>query len=137
MSLLVANDPPDTIPLTPQDLKGVLDPLTAILDAEPHVDAPTPCGRGVPIFDGKQRFDIDLKFTREEPVAGTAGRDGDCLPREIHSHRRLEADRGDKGALLPSNEIEIAFHPVSRQAKLMLPQSIVNSDRDWPGGAHP
>jgi hypothetical protein len=117
-----AIDPPDTVPLAPQHLKGVLDPLSAIL-ALTHVDAPSPCGRKVPIFDGKQRFDIDLKFARTEPVAGMPGETAIvCRVKytPIAGYRPTE----ETAALAATNEIEIAFRPV-RQVKLMLPQSIV------------
>lgn len=118
----VADDTPDTVPLTRQDLKGVLDPLTAIM-ALMHVDAPSPCGRKIPIFDGKQRFDIDLKFARAEPVAGVPGETATvCRVKytPIAGYRQNEETK----ALAASNEIEVAFRNI-RQAKLMLPQSIV------------
>jgi hypothetical protein len=118
----VAADPPDTIPLTREHLKGVMDPLTAIL-AMTHVDAPTPCGRKIPIFDGKQRFDIDLKFARQQPVEGVPGETAIvCRVKytPIAGYRPTE----ETMALASSKEIEIAFRPVP-QAKLMLPQSIV------------
>jgi uncharacterized protein DUF3108 len=117
-----AIDPPDTIPLTPEHLKGVLDPLSAILVLT-HVDAPSPCGRKVPIFDGKQRFDIDLKYARTEPVAGQPNEMAIvCRVKytPIGGYRPTE----ETMALASSKEIEIAFRPVP-QAKLMLPQSIV------------
>jgi hypothetical protein len=117
----VAFDPPDTVPLTRQDLKGVLDPLTAIL-ALTHVDAPSPCGRKIPIFDGKQRFDIDLRFARQEPVAGVQGEMATvCRVKytPIAGYRPTE----ETVALANSKEIEISFRHL-RQAKLMLPQSI-------------
>jgi hypothetical protein len=62
-------DAADMVPLTPAHLKGVFDPLSAIL-AITHSDATTPCGRKIPIFDGKQRFDLSLRFARQEPVVG-------------------------------------------------------------------
>lgn len=111
----------DTVPLTPSHLKGVFDPLSAIL-AITHSDAPTPCGRKVAIFDGKQRFDIALRFAREEPVTG--------IPTEtaivcrvkympIAGYRPTEETR----QLAATNDIEIAFRMVPA-AKLMLPQSV-------------
>lgn len=118
----VAFDPPDTVPLKRQDLKGVLDPLTAIL-ALTHVDAPSPCGRKIPIFDGKQRFDIDLRFARQEPAAGVQGEMATvCRVKytPIAGYRPTE----ETVALANSKEIEISFRHL-RQAKLMLPQSIV------------
>lgn len=118
----VADDPPDTVPLTRQDLKGVFDPLTAIM-AMTHVDAPSPCGRKIPVFDGRQRFDLDLRFARQQPVAGLPGQMAIvCRVKytPIAGYRPTE----ETLALASSNDIEIAFRPVP-QAKLMLPQSIV------------
>lgn len=117
----VTVETPDTVPLSPAHLKDVFDPLSAIL-AITHSDAPTPCGRKVAIFDGKQRFDISLKFAREEPVVG--------IPNEtavvcrvkytpIAGYRPTEETR----ELATSNDIEIVFRMVPA-AKLMLPQSV-------------
>src|SRR3990172_9572532 len=54
------------IPVTEQHMKGVLDPLTAIL-ALTHGDG-NPCARKVSIFDGKQRFDLVLSYNRQTPI---------------------------------------------------------------------
>lgn len=119
--LPVTLEEPDTVPLAPAHLKGVMDPLTAIL-AITHTDAASPCGRKFSIFDGKQRFDIALKFAREEPVVG--------IPTEtavvcrvkytpIAGYRPTE----DTRRLAATNEIEIVFRMVPA-AKLMLPQSV-------------
>jgi hypothetical protein len=102
-------------------LKGVFDPLSAIL-AITHSDVTAPCGRKVAIFDGKQRFDIDLRFAREVAVEGTAGETATvCRVKytPIAGYRPTEETR----RLATSNEIEIAFRRVPA-AKLMLPQSI-------------
>jgi hypothetical protein len=112
---------PDTVPLTRSHIAGVLDPLSAILVLT-HSDAPTPCGRKVPIFDGKQRFDIDLRFAREEPVEGRPGETAvvcrvKYIP--IAGYRPTEETR----QLASTNSIEIAFRLVPA-AKLMLPQSV-------------
>jgi hypothetical protein len=114
-------EPPDWVPLTTAHLKGVVDPLSAIL-AITHTDAATPCGRTVAIFDGKQRFDIALRFARKEPVVG--------IPEEtaivcrvkytpIAGYRATEETR----QLADTNDIEIVFRMVPA-AKLMLPQSV-------------
>lgn len=114
-------EPPDWVPLSAAHLKGVVDPLSAIL-AITHTDAPTPCGRKVAIFDGKQRFDIALRFARKEPVAG--------IPEEtaivcrvkytpIAGYRATEETR----QLADTNDIEIVFRVVPA-ARLMLPQSV-------------
>ena len=114
-------EPPEQIPLTRAHLKNVLDPLTAIL-AITHVDATTPCGRNMPIFDGKQRFDIDLRYARHEPLAGTKETAIVCRVkyRPVAGYTPTEEIQ----ALSASDGIEIAFRPVSA-VKLMLPQSVV------------
>lgn len=114
-------EPPDWVPLSAAHLKGVVDPLSAIL-AITHSDAATPCGRKLSIFDGKQRFDIALRFARKEPVVG--------LPDEtaivcrvkytpIAGYRANDETRH----LAETNDIEIVFRMVPA-AKLMLPQSV-------------
>ena len=119
--LPVTVEAPDTVPLAPDHLKGVFDPLSAIL-AITHSDAPSPCGRTFAIFDGKQRFDIALKFVRKEPVAG--------IPTETAIVCRVKytpiagyRPTDDTRQLAASNDIEIVFRLVPA-AKLMLPQSV-------------
>jgi hypothetical protein len=113
-------DPADTVPLTRDHIKSVLDPLSAIMVLT-HTDASTPCGRKVPIFDGKQRFDLDLRYARKEPVEGLKETAIVCrvkyLP--IAGYRANEETQ----ALAATNGIEIAFRPVP-SAKVMLPQRV-------------
>ena len=60
----VLQDPPakhkeGMVPVEQKHLKGVLDPLTAIL-AISHGSTGNPCARRIPIYDGTQRFDLVL-----------------------------------------------------------------------------
>jgi hypothetical protein len=119
--LPVAMEEPDEIPVTRAQLKGVLDPLSAILTLT-HSDTPAPCARKVAIFDGKQRFDLELRFAREAPIEDAAGEKATvCRVRytPISGYRPTEETR----QLAASNAIEIAFRRVNA-AKLMLPQYI-------------
>jgi hypothetical protein len=52
---------PDTVPLRDQHLKGVLDPLSAVMVLA-RGSNPNPCDRRLPIFDGKERFDLVLSY---------------------------------------------------------------------------
>lgn len=111
----------DMVPLTRAHLKDVVDPLSAIL-AITHTDAQSPCGRKVAIFDGKQRFDIDLRFARKEPVEGMRGETAVvCRVKytPIAGYRPTSETRD----LATTNGIEITFRLVP-SAKLMLPQSV-------------
>jgi len=63
------------VPVTKEQLRNVLDPLTAAFlyarDDGPGGESKV-CDRTVPVFDGKQRFDIVLKPKRTEPLGGDA-----------------------------------------------------------------
>src|SRR5262245_63092132 len=56
---------PGTVPLREQHLKGVVDPLSAIMMLSRGSNA-NPCERRIPIFDGKERFDLILSRKGEE-----------------------------------------------------------------------
>ena len=72
---------PRSVPVTADQLKNVLDPLTAAFlsvrakGSSSHLDI---CKRTVPVFDGKQRFDIVLTPKRSErmPEGAPAGVSG-------------------------------------------------------------
>jgi hypothetical protein len=113
---------PDTVPLKEQHVKGVLDPLTAIL-ALTHVPGVSPCAQRLPVFDGVQRFDLVLSYRRHVPIAeGQREMAIVCRVKyvPIAGYRANDETR----ALASNTGIEITFRPVP-SAKLMLPQSIV------------
>jgi hypothetical protein len=58
---------PDTVPLRDQHLRGVLDPLSAIMLVANYSN-PDPCDRRLPVFDGKERFDLVLSYKGEMKV---------------------------------------------------------------------
>jgi Protein of unknown function (DUF3108) len=73
---------PDQVPLTEAHRRGVLDPLSAFLVAAPgNADpvGPESCRRTVPIFDGRQRFDLTLSFKRIEQARSARGYRGPVL----------------------------------------------------------
>lgn len=58
---------PKTVPLTEKHLEGVFDPLTAVM-AMTRGRVENPCNQTIPIFDGKQRFDLVLSFSRQQRI---------------------------------------------------------------------
>jgi len=73
----IANVPPPvptgpTVPLREQHLKGVVDPLSAIMVLS-RAAAANPCDRRIPIFDGRERFDLlfshkgEMRITEQTP----------------------------------------------------------------------
>jgi len=62
---------PNVVPLQPQHLKDVLDPLSALIAlAKPKSD--NPCDRRLAIFDGQQRFDLVLSLRRQQQIGPNA-----------------------------------------------------------------
>jgi hypothetical protein len=61
----------DVVPVQAQHLKGVLDPLSAVL-ALSRGTAGNPCGRRIPIYDGYQRFDLVLSIKGHIQIADRA-----------------------------------------------------------------
>lgn len=63
------------VPLQPQHLRHVFDPLSAVMQVARGVRG-KPCAAKIPVFDGKQRFDLELSYRRIEtmPRWKTGGR---------------------------------------------------------------
>jgi hypothetical protein len=118
-------EPPDTVPLQASHLRGVLDPLSAILALSRPRDG-NPCHQKVPVFDGKVRFDLVFSFKEEAPI-GDAQRGAAtemlrvCRVRvvPIAGHRDDEASAQLKRAM----GIEVAFRAIP-SAKLFVPHRI-------------
>ncbi|MDX2290136.1 MAG: DUF3108 domain-containing protein [Hyphomicrobiaceae bacterium] len=60
-------DHADTVPLKPQHLSGALDPLSAVM-ALTRPQSGEPCAQKLAVFDGKQRFDLQLSKRRVERI---------------------------------------------------------------------
>ncbi len=108
----------DTVPLKGKHLKGVLDPLSAVL-ALTRADGKSPCGRKIAIFDGRQRFDLELYLRRQQPRG-----EGKVVVCRV-KYRPIAGYRANNEtkALSRSTGIEIAFRPVAG-ASLMVPDQI-------------
>lgn len=70
---------PDRVPIADAHRRGVLDPMSAQLmvvggSADPV--SPEACRRTLPIFDGRQRFDLTLTFKRFDKVKAEKGYQG-------------------------------------------------------------
>ena len=86
--------PPDRIPITEAQKRGVVDPLSGMLMpvalGQP-VAGPAGCNRSVPVFDGWTRFDVGLDYSgnREMKLKGYQGPVAVCGVRytPISGHR--------------------------------------------------
>lgn len=114
------------VPLKPQHLKAVFDPMSALL-ALSQAGLANPCGRRIPIFDGKQRFDLVLSFRRQVRITETrpSGEPGigyvcrvQYVP--IGGYRDNEANRK-----FAANEgMEVTLRPIP-SANIVVPYLIV------------
>lgn len=126
----VSNTPPsppapDAVPVHTPHLKDVLDPLSAVL-ALSRTNGGNPCQKRIPIFDGKQRFDLVLSFVRQQAVAETrpSGQPGVafvCRVRyvPIAGHRMTAETKH----MASTDGIEISLRPVP-SADLFVPYQI-------------
>jgi len=110
---------PDTVALRNTDLKAVFDPLSAVL-AISRVAGGNPCDRRIPVFDGKQRFDLAFTYLRQQAMGTAARANGQpsvaivCRVRfiPIAGHRMT----ADTKHMAETEGIEVAFRPVPSAA---------------------
>ena len=108
--------PPGFIPVTKEQLRDVLDPLTGVMSLAVG-DTARPCDRRLPIFDGRQRF--DLVFTpASKPASPTA--DQVCRVRMIP----VSGYKPGEGAeSVISGNIEVVLRPVPT-ANIVIPYRV-------------
>lgn len=123
---------PDAVPVTEQHLKGVLDPLSAVIALTRGTT--NPCARKLSIFDGKQRFDVKLSFRAQQPLvekkpSGQPGVSYVCSVRyePIAGHKPGKDDASKE--IAASGNVEIALRPVP-SANMMVPH-LVKIPTNW------
>jgi hypothetical protein len=100
---------PDVVPVTLAHRRGVVDPVGALvmpMAGNGDLLSPAACARTLPVFDGRQRFDIRLAYDRMDKATGTgksyAGPVVVCrasyLPVAGHRLRTGQARQGDMPA---------------------------------------
>lgn len=115
----------DTVPVRDEHLRGVLDPLTAVM-AVARSGSGSPCGRKLSVFDGHQRFDLMLIFSREERVveAKPSGQPATAIVCRVQfvplSGHKANAETEHMAS---TDGIELALRPVP-SANLFVPYQI-------------
>jgi hypothetical protein len=120
---------PDRVPITDADQKKISDPLTALFvpaDETGNGLNRATCQRTLPIFDGRQRYDLQLDFKRLDKVTHDTGYSGPLVVcslgyRPIAGHR---ASTPFVKYLSESREIEIALAPLAG-TRLLAPYRLV------------
>lgn len=108
--------PPGRVPVTPAHLNGVLDPVSALFLVAKSKDRsgdPNVCNQNVPVFDGRQRFDLVLSFKRMVKVTEAAytGPAVVCRVKYIPVSGHVTGDKGT-ALLAASRDIEAWLVPV-------------------------
>ena len=113
------------VPVRKQHLKGVLDPLSAIMVVANYSN-PDPCDRRLPIFDGKERFDLVLSYkgqtkVNEQQPSGQPAIAHVCRVkyRPVAGHK---AD-AENSYLATTDAIEVSLRPIP-SAKVLVPYQI-------------
>ncbi len=123
------NPPPKikegVVPVQAQHLKGVLDPLTAVL-AISRGSSGNPCTRRIPIYDGIQCFDLilspkDQVQLHDQRPSGQPATGYVCRVRYVPI-AGYKPDDGTK-YLAQNNDIEIVLRPLP-SANIFVPHSI-------------
>lgn len=126
----VLHDPPsqpndDVVPVTERHLKGVLDPMSAMLVISKGTSG-DPCTRRIPIYDGKERFDLVLSPRGQVRVTETrpSGQPGTAYVCRI-KYVPIAGHKAGEGtkALADQDGIEIVLRPIPA-ANVFVPISI-------------
>lgn len=118
---------PDRVPLSREDRRNVLDPLTAmVLPLAPGMEASNPevCNRTLPLFEGTERFNIRMSFLRSETVKTAKGYEGPVVVcratyKAIAGHRK----RKQVGYMENNRTIEAWLAPVG-DSRFLVPWRI-------------
>lgn len=127
VEIVPPNDPgPDVVPLKPEHLRAVLDPLASLIVLSRHRDG-EPCQRKIGVFEGKQRFDVILTPLRQEKVLEPKPSGQPVLAHvcrvkytPVAGHKMNRETQ----AAIKADGIEVAFRHVP-EANLLVPYRIV------------
>lgn len=111
------------VPLRPQHLQGVIDPMSAMMQL---AYGSNPCDRRLPIFDGRERFDLvfsrkgETRISEQQP-SGQPGTGLVCRIRyvPIAGHKVDDSTR----FMASTDEIEVVLRPIP-SAKIYVPYQV-------------
>jgi hypothetical protein len=108
----------DRVPLTDAHQQGVVDPLSALLIAVAGSGnglGENACQRTLPVFDGRRRFDLALKFKRMDKAAAEKGYKGPVVVCAV-SFQAIAGHRASSPLvkyLSDGREIELWLAPIA------------------------
>jgi uncharacterized protein DUF3108 len=116
---------PDVVPLRDQHLRGVLDPLSAVMVLSNYSSA-DPCERRLPIFDGKERFDLVMSYKGEVKVNEQQPSGQPAIAHVCRvKYRPIAGHKADaeNSYLATTDAIEVSLRPIP-SAKILVPYQI-------------
>ena len=116
---------PDRLPIEPEHLKHVIDPLSAFLVPAVKADGKTAadvCDRTLPIFDGLRRYDVGLSSIDGPGVAGFAGPTKACQIRLTLIAGQARDGQASRPAFQPQ-DIVVTFGLI-KAVEIFVPLSI-------------
>jgi hypothetical protein len=124
---LTATPPPnrDSVPVTETNRQGIIDPLTAMLFSDAVSGqslSQAACRQTLPIFDGRQRFDLKLGFKRMDKVTAEKGYAGPVVVCSV-TYEPIAGHRSSSALvkyLSEGREMEMALAPVAG-ARFLVP----------------
>lgn len=124
---------PDRIPVTADDTREVVDPLSAFLvavDPVEKIDGETACNRTVKVFDGWQRFDLRLSYRETRTIKGRGeGYAGDvyrCTARYVPIAGHRENGKSVK-QMTDNKRLEVWLAPIAG-TRILAPYKILIGD---------
>ena len=120
-------EPPDRIPVTENQRRGIVDPLSALLmpigEGE-GLMSPSSCNRTIPVYDGFTRFDVVLSYsgTKQVKIAGYSGPVIICAARyiPISGHR---PNRHVTEFMAQNKDMEVWLAPLAN-TRVLVPYKI-------------
>jgi hypothetical protein len=115
----------DVVPLREQHLKGVLDPLSAIMLVADYSN-PDPCDRNLPVFDGKERFDLIMSYKGEVKVNEQQPSGQPAIAHVCRvKYKPIAGHKADaeNSYLATSDAIEVSLRPIP-SANILVPYQI-------------
>ena len=124
---LTAIPPPnrDSVPVMETNRQGIVDPLTAMLFSAAVTGeglSPAACRQTLPIFDGRQRYDLKLAFKRMDKVTAEKGYSGPLVVCSV-TYEPIAGHRSSTALvkyLSEGREMEMALAPVAG-TRLLVP----------------
>ncbi len=99
---------PKRVKVTDKDTKNTLDPMSALIVAGNTANGldKHACERTVPVFNGRERFDVNLEFRKVEAVSDVNVAGGQVLVCGAH-YRAVAGHRTDKKEVEMAEKIDI------------------------------